>query len=279
MYSYILTNEFIVIAAVLIVAGAISGILAGLFGVGGGTVMVPVLHEVFLVIGVPEQSCIYLAIGTAFAVIIPTSIRSFFAHRRRGAVDSKTLRIWAVPVVLGVVLGVVIASHVTAGFLRAVFATVSIAVATKMMIGQDRWTLASDLPKTPGLAFYGLVIGTLSSWMGIGGGTFGNLIYALHNRPVHQGVATSAGLGVLIAIPGTIGFMVAGYPHMAELPPLSIGYVSLVGALALGIVSTAVAPLGVFIAHSFSRRTLELALALFLVVVGGRFLVNIFGGI
>ena len=268
-------EDLVLLAAGLVAAGVLSGFLAGLFGVGGGAVMVPVMYEIFRIIEVPEEVRMHLAVGTSLAVIIPTSIRSFRAHLARGAVDMKTLRIWAVPVVVGVVVGAAVAAFVASAFLKGVFAVVGIAIAVKMLSGRQDWRLANDLPGKPGLVAYGLGIGTISAWMGIGGGSLGNLIYALHNRPVHQSVATSSGLGVLISIPGAIGFVLAGWPQLDILPPLSLGYVSLVGVALLAPVSVLVAPLGVRVAHAFSRRQLELALGGFLLLVGLRFLIDL----
>ncbi|GGE37247.1 UPF0721 transmembrane protein [Agaricicola taiwanensis] len=258
------------LALAIVAAGVVSGVLAGLFGVGGGAVIVPVLYEIFGLLGVPEEVRMHLCIGTSLAIIIPTSIRSFRAHRARGAVDMDALKIWAIPVVLGVVVGSLVAGFVPSAFLKGVFMTVGALIALKMLSGSTL-RFSDDLPGKPAMTAYGLGIGLLSSWMGIGGGSFGNLIYAMHNRPVHQGVATSSGLGVLIAIPGAIGYVIAGWPEMAQLPPASLGYVSLIGAIIMAPVSVLVAPLGVKLAHGWSKRRLEIALGSFLLLVSLRF--------
>jgi uncharacterized membrane protein YfcA len=275
MLAGIPVADLIWLALALVAAGVVSGILAGLFGVGGGAVMVPVLFEIFGVIGVPDEFRMHLSIGTSLAVIIPTSIRSFRGHQARGAVDMPSLKIWAVPVVAGVLLGSGVAAFVASDFLKGVFAVVGSLIAIKMLSGKQNWRIADDLPGKPTMRAYGFGLGVLSAWMGIGGGSFGNLIYALYNRPVHQGVATSSGLGVLISIPGMIGYIVAGWPHMAELPPLSLGYVSVIGAVLLAPVSVLLTPIGVKLAHGFSRRQLEVALGSFLLLVGLRFAVDL----
>jgi uncharacterized membrane protein YfcA len=275
MLAGIPLEELIWLALALVAAGVVSGVLAGLFGVGGGAVMVPVLFEIFGVIGVPDDIRMHLAIGTSLAVIIPTSIRSFRGHYARGAVDMAALRIWAVPVVLGVLLGSGVAAFVPSDFLKGVFAVVGSLIAVKMLSGKQNWRIADDLPGKPVMVGYGLGIGVLSAWMGIGGGSFGNLVYALYNRPVHQGVATSSGLGVLISIPGMLGYIAAGWPAMDLLPPMSLGYVSIIGALLLAPVSVLVAPVGVKLAHGFSRRQLEVALGSFLLLVGARFALDL----
>lgn len=259
----------------ILVAGVITGVLAGLFGIGGGAVIVPVLYEVFGFLGVPEEVRMHLCIGTSLAIIIPTSIRSFRAHRARGAVDMDALRIWAIPVVFGVIAGSLVAGLVPSAFLKGVFMTVGALIALKMLSG-SQLRFADDLPGRPAMTAYGLGMGLLSSWMGIGGGSFGNLIYAMYNRPVHQGVATSSGLGVLIAIPGAIGYIIAGWPEMAILPPASLGFVSIIGAIIIAPVSVWAAPIGVKIAHGWSRRQLEIALGSFLLLVSIRFGVDLF---
>lgn len=269
--------DLVALAAALIAAGAVVGVLAGLFGVGGGAVMVPVLYQLFALIGVPEEVRMHLSVGTSLAVIIPTSIRSFRGHLARGAVDMDTLRAWAVPVVLGVVGGAFIAAYASATVLKAVFAVVAILNGLKLLIGRDDWRLADDLPGRAGLSAYGLVIGVLSALMGIGGGVFGNMIMTLHNRPIHQAVATSAGLGVLISIPGAVGYAWAGWPRLDLLPPLSLGYVSAIGAALLIPTSVWLAPLGVRLAHGFSKRRLEIAFGLFLMLVGLRFAISLVG--
>lgn len=264
-------GEIIGLVAAMLVAGLITGILAGLFGVGGGAVMVPVLFEFFTLLNVDPSVRQHLAVGTSLAVIIPTSIRSFLSHRARGAVDMQALRMWAIPVLIGVVAGTIVAAKVSSEVLQAVFAAAAALIALKMLLGRESWRLAEDLPGRAGMTAYGLGIGVLSALMGIGGGSFGNLIFTMHNRPIHQGVATSSGLGVLISIPGTIGFIIAGWPEQAMLPPFSAGYVSLVGILLIAPISVLAAPIGVRIAHGASKRHLEIAFGTFLLIVSARF--------
>ncbi len=270
-------SDFLWLAVALLAAGAVTGILAGLFGVGGGAVIVPVLYQLFTILGVPEDLRIHLAVGSSLAIIIPTAIRSYQAHKARGAVDGAVLKVWAAPVVIGVLIGALIAHYAPGVVLKLVFVVVAGVNAVKLLFGRDSWKVADDLPGKAGMNIYGLVIGLLSSLMGIGGGQIANLIMTFHNRPIHQAVATSSGLGVLIAVPGTIGYMIAGWPEMARLPPLSLGYVSLLGAALFIPTSIWTAPIGVKLAHSFSKRKLEIAFGLFLAVVCIRFLVNILG--
>jgi uncharacterized protein len=263
--------ELLWLAAALLAAGAVTGVMAGLFGVGGGTIMVPVLYEVFRVLSVPEEVRMALCVGTSLAVIIPTSIRSFRAHLTKNAVDMTVLRLWAVPVVLGVTFGSVIAGFAPSWLFKLVFIAVASLIAIKMLFGKASWRFKGDLPTGPLMRVYGVVIGLLSALMGIGGGALSNMLMSFHGRAIHQSVATSSGLGVLISIPGALGYMWAGWGK-AGLPPLSLGFVSVIGFLLLIPTTIYTAPLGVKLAHSLPRRTLEIAFGVFLSLVSLRFI-------
>jgi uncharacterized protein len=270
--------DLIWLAAALLCAGAVTGVLAGLFGVGGGAVIVPVLYELFRLVGVPEEVRMPLCVGTSLAIIIPTSIRSFNAHREKGAVDMSILRQWAVPVVIGVVMGSAIARYAPADLFKAVFVAVAGVSAIRLLFGKDSWRLGTDMPSGPIMTLLGWVIGVLSALMGIGGGQLSNLFMTFYSRPIHQAVATSSGLGVLISIPGALGYIYAGWPRAAEYPdvaalqfPLALGYVSLIGAILFVPTSIWTAPIGVQLAHSLSKRRLEVAFGIFLLLVCARF--------
>jgi uncharacterized protein len=273
----IVSPEFATLALVLLLSGAVVGVLAGVFGVGGGAVMVPVLFEVFGFLGIEDDVRMPLAVGTSLAVIIPTSIKSYRGHLSRGAVDSALLRKWAVPIVAGVLVGAVIARFAPATVFQTVFVAVAGVNAIKLISGTRRWDLAPDLPKGPLLYGYGGVIGLLSSLMGIGGGQIANIIMTLHGRPIIQAVATSAGIGVLISIPGAIGYVLAGWGQ-AGLPPDALGFVSLLGLVLFAPTTVLTASLGVRLAHALPRRTLELAFGIFLALVALRFLYAILTG-
>ncbi|WP_209426128.1 sulfite exporter TauE/SafE family protein [Pararhodobacter sp. SW119] len=268
------SSELIVLAGVLLVAGALTGVLAGLFGVGGGALMVPVLFEAFGFIGVDDAARMPLAVGTSLAVIIPTSLRSWRAHHARGAVDSDLLRRWAVPIILGVLVGAVIARYASPIVMQLVFVVVAGVNAIKLISGTRRWDLSPELPGGWLLRVYGWIIGLLSSLMGIGGGQIANILMTLHGRSIHQAVATSAGIGVLISIPGALGYVFAGWGR-TDLPPDAVGFVSLLGVALFVPTTVLTAGLGVRLAHALSRRALEIAFGLFLAVVSLRFIVAI----
>ncbi|WP_284619500.1 sulfite exporter TauE/SafE family protein [Aquabacterium humicola] len=273
------------LAAALAVAGCVTGVLAGLFGVGGGAVLVPVLYEVFGALQVPESVRMPLCVGTSLAVIVPTSLRSFRTHRAHGAADLEIVRLWAVPVVLGVIAGTAVARFAPPSLFKGVFVVVASASAARLLFFRNAGSLFGEMPGRLGMRLYGVVIGLLSSLMGIGGGQLSNLFMTLYGRPIHQAIATSAGLGSLIAIPGAIGYMVAGWPKAADFPavaalqfPAAIGYVSLIGFALLMPTSAWAAPYGARLAHRWPKRRLEVAFGLFLLAVSARFLVGLVWG-
>lgn len=277
-------SELAWLSLALLSAGAITGILAGVFGVGGGAVIVPVLYELFALMGVPEAPRMPLCVGTSLAIIIPTSIRSFNAHRAKGAVDMAVVRAWTIPVVLGVLGGSLIARYAPADLFKLVFVFVAGLSAIRLIFGRDSWRIGDTLPGMLTMRLYGLVIGVLSSLMGIGGGQLSNLVLTFYGRPIHQAIATSSGLGILISIPGTLGYIYAGWPKMAEYadvaalqPPLALGYVSLIGFVLFVPTSIWTAPLGARLAHALPKRKLEVAFGIFLTLVCLRFLSSLFG--
>ena len=268
-------GDFAIFAVSLAVAGALTGVLAGVFGVGGGAVIVPVLHDLFLFLGVPDAVSTPLSVGTSLAIIIPTSIRSYTAHKARGSVDMTILRAWAVPTVVGVVVGAYLASFASPVVFKLVFVFVA-GMSAARLLGNFSWRLGDDLPSGPLMKVYGLIIGVLSALMGIGGGQLSSMFMTFYNRPIHQAVSTSAGMGVLISIPGAVGLMIAGWSREG-LPPGSIGYVSLIGLALFAPVSVWTAPIGVKLAHSMPKRMLERAFGIFLLLVSTRFIVSIAG--
>jgi uncharacterized membrane protein YfcA len=269
-------NEILWLAVAVVIGGVIAGLLAGLFGIGGGAVLVPVLYEIFRVIGVPEQVRMQLCVGTSIAIIVPTAIRSYLAHRAKGMVIPHVIRQWAVPAVIGVICGSIIAAFAPAAVFKIAFVVIAGFIASKFLFAGDRWNLDSDLPGPVPMTLYGFGIGLAGSLMGISGGSLSNIVLTLYGKSIHNAVATSAGLGVPITIVGTLGYIIAGLHDRALLPPLSLGFVSLIGVAIMAPVSSLAAPYGAFLAHRMSRRNLEIAFSIFLILVSLRFLVSLF---
>ena len=278
-------TELIELALLLVAVGALSGFLAGVFGIGGGAVLVPVFYECFRLAGVPLEVRMPLCIGTSLAIIIPTSIRSYRAHLARGAVDMEVIRAWWLPVLAGVIAGSVTARYAPERLFKIVFVLVAYSAAARLMLARETWKFGDDLPKGPLMKAFGFFVGLLSTLMGIGGGLFANLLMTFYGRPIHQAVATSSALAVLISIPGAIGYVYAGWPAAARYPditalqlPFALGYVSLIGAVLVMPTSLLTAPLGVRVAHAMSKRTLEVAFGSYLFIVGSRFVISLVAG-
>lgn len=268
-------GELAGLAAAIIVGGVVTGLLAGLFGVGGGAVIVPVLYEIFRVLDVPEEVRMQLCVGTSLAIIVPTALRSFLAHRAKGNLPVEIIRTWAPSVIVGILAGAVIAAFAPGWVFKLAFVTVTSLIAMRMLFGNDSWRLGDRLPGTGLMSVYGFIIGFYSAVMGVGGGSVSTLVMMLYGTPIHVAVGISAGIGVLISILGTIGFVIAGWPQQALMPPLSIGYVSLIGVALMAPIAAWVAPLGARLAHSLPKRKLEVAFGLFLLAVAVRFLVSL----
>jgi uncharacterized membrane protein YfcA len=269
-------NELLWLALAVVIAGVITGLLAGLFGIGGGAVIVPVLYEVFRLLGVPEEVRMQLCVGTSIAIIVPTTIRSYLAHREKGLVVPQVIRLWAVPAVLGVICGAIIAAFAPAAVFKIAFIVIAAVIAIKFLFAGDRWNLGNELPGTALMSVYGFGIGLAGSLMGVSGGSLSNIVLTLYGKPIHNAVATSAGLGVPITIVGALGYIAAGLPHEALLPPLSLGFVSLIGLAVMAPLSSLTAPYGARLAHKMSRRTLEVTFASYLLLISLRFVVSLF---
>src|ERR1700727_473634 len=274
-------SEILELAVLLVAVGALSGFLAGVFGIGGGAILVPVFYECFRLAGVPLEARMPLCIGTSLAIIIPTSIRSWRAHHNRGAVDMEILHAWWLPVLIGVIAGSVTARYAPERLFKIVFVMVAYSAAARLLLARETWKFGDDFPTGPLMKLYGFLVGLLSTLMGIGGGLFSNLVMTFYGRPIHQAVATSSALAVLISIPGALGYVYAGWPAAARFPevvalqwPFSIGYVSLIGAVLAMPTTLLTAPLGVRAAHAMSKRALEMAFGSYLFIVGGRFVIR-----
>jgi uncharacterized membrane protein YfcA len=268
-------GEIALLALWIAGAGILVGILAGLFGIGGGALIVPVLYEVFRALDVPETVRIQLCIGTSLAIIIPTTLRSYLEHKKKGAVIAEVVRLWALPAIIGVAIGSVTAAFAPAPVFKIAFVVFTAFIGTKMLFIPDRWNLGTNLPGRGPLTIYGFITGLFSSLVGVSGGAISNTVLTLYGQPMQRAVATSAGVGVPITIAGTIGYILAGWRHTAELPPLSIGFVSLIGFVMMAPVSSYTTTYGVRLAHWLPKRKLEIAFGIFVYLVGFRLLLTL----
>ena len=268
-------GELAMLAALIIAGALVTGLLAGLFGVGGGGVIVPVLYEIFRVMQVPDDVRMQLCVGTSLAIIIPTSIRSFRAHRARRDLPVEILRAWALPVTVGVVIGGVIAAFAPGAIFKIAFVVIALLIGAKFLFGRESWKLGDTLPGPFLMNVYGLIIGLYSALMGVGGGSVSSAILVFYGQTIHAAVGIASGIGVLISIVGTIGFMLAGWPYQSMMPAFSIGFVSLIGVVLMAPIASFAAPFGARLAHALPKRQLEIAFGVFLWLVALRFIVSL----
>jgi len=257
------TAELLPLIAAFVAAGLFAGFIGGLFGVGGGIVIVPVLFHLLGALGVDESVRMHVAIGTSLSTIIVTSWRSLSTHAKAGAVDFAVLRSWTPWIAAGALAGSVVAGLVDTFALLLVFGFGLLLVAANMGVGRESWRIAQDLPTGGVRAIVAAVIGALSAMMGVGGGSFGVTVMTLCGRPIHQAVATASGFGAAIAAPAMIGYAATGWGN-ADLPPLSLGYVNVAGFVLLAALTSVTAPIGARAAHRLDRAMLRRLFAIFL---------------
>lgn len=255
--------DIAIFAAALVAAGLFAGLIGGLFGVGGGLVIVPALYHGLNIAGVPEDARAHVAVATSLSTIIVTSWRSLSAHRKSGAVDEAILKAWLPYVAGGALLGAVIAGAMSGQALLIVFGVLALLLAAQMAFGSDRWRLADDMPTGAARAGAAGGLGLLSAIMGIGGGAIGVTIMTLCGRPIHQAVATASGFGAAIAAPAALANIVTGW-GVEGLPWGSLGYVNLPGFVILAALTALTAPFGARLAHRLDRALLKRLFAAFL---------------
>lgn len=255
--------------------GAVAGVLAGLLGIGGGLVVVPMLVFTFSLQGVAEPILMHLALGTSMATIIVTSISSFRAHHKRGAVNWLLVRKIVVGIFVGTFGGTWLAAALSTNVLKIFFSLFLYLVAAQLLLNR-RPKASRQLPGAAGMFGVGSAIGLVSSLVGIGGGTMSVPFMLWCNIVVHHAIGTSAAIGFPIAVAGTLGYLLNGWGHEL-LPAYSIGYIYLPALLGIAGVSFLTAPLGVRLAHSLPVDKLKKFFGLLLLVVASKMLVGVVG--
>ncbi len=252
--------------AALAAAGLFAGFVGGLFGIGGGAVVVPALYLIFSALGVDEDVRMHVAVGTSLSTIIATSWRSLTAHRQAGAVDFDILKTWGPWIMLGAVTGALLAGFASTEALLVVFGVGLLLISVQMGLGSAHWRLFRDLPRGAWRAVMAGGIGLFSALMGIGGGAFGVTVLTLSGRPIHQAVATASGFGAAIALPAALGYAIVGWGREG-LPPWSLGFISLPGFFLLAALTMTTAPIGARLAHRLPQQALKRAFAIFLALI------------
>lgn len=252
----------------LLIAGAAAGFAGGLFGIGGGFVVVPALMFLLPLLDVVPDQTAHVAVGTSLASIIFTSIRSTSSHARRGSVDFGLLKGWAIWVVLGTGVGTIFADLVSGASLALIFGTGVLAFAVYFLLpARQGEPLFAALPSGLPRAGIASALGAFSTLLGIGGGTLTTLTMTVCGTPIHRAIGTAAGMGAVIAIPATIGFILIGFGE-SGLGWGALGYVHLPAAAVLIATSVLFAPLGVAAAHMLSPAILRRVFGLYLTFIG-----------
>lgn len=265
------------IVAALLATGAAAGVLAGLLGVGGGIVIVPVLYHILQATGVAADSAALIATGTSLSTIVPTSISSIRAHARRGNVDVALLWCWGPPMTLGVFVGTWAALLGGGGVVAVVFGTVALAVALNMLLRAGAAPVADGLPATPIQWLMAVTVGAFSALMGIGGATLGVPLLTAFAFPAHRAVGTAAAFGLLISAPATALMLATGRPP-PDAPFGTVGVVNLVGFACIVPLTVLLAPVGVRLGARLDGARLKQVFALFLILSGLRMLWQQLGG-
>ncbi len=257
-----------------LVVGAVAGVLAGLLGIGGGLVIVPMLTFAFTAQGLAHEHILHLALGTSLASILFTSVSSLMAHHKRGAVLWPVVISITPGILAGTFFGTWIASQLSTNFLKGFFGIFLYYVATQMIMG-IKPKPTREIPGTAGIFGAGSVIGIFSSLVGIGGGTLSVPFLSWCNTQVHKAIGTSSAIGFPIAVAGSLGYIVNGF-GMDNLPPLCLGYVNLTALAGIVAASVMTAPFGAKLAHSLPIDKLKKIFAALLYVVGTRMILSIF---
>ena len=259
-----LTPELLYLAATLLAIGGLAGFAAGLFGIGGGAVIVPALFFAFTRLGYSEDVVMHCAVATSAAVIVVNAVRSVKSHNTHGAVDwdllwpKNPLHSYALWIAIGSFMAAIwLAPKLSGKSLAIIFAVMASLISLQFIFGRPDWRLRSSVPGGAARPVVGGSVGALSSLMGIGGGSITVPLMAICGVPIHRAVATASGFGFAIALPATAGFIISGWDVPGR-PYFSIGYVNVFGFVAVAALAYFTIPLGAALAHKMSQRKLKL---------------------
>jgi len=254
--------------------GAFAGILAGLLGVGGGIVIVPVLFFLFQSFGVSPESAMLVATATSLATIVPTSISSIRSHNKKSNVDFYLLKRWAVFILVGVLVGSWLVTRIEGTTLTLLFAVIAVLSALNMLFRTGKSPLYQKLPNAVGQTVMGTSIGFFSAMVGIGGGTISVPLLTLYNYPVHKAVGTAAAIGLIISLPGALIMLTLGTTP-ADAPAGTFGLVNSLSFLCIVPLTVLFAPVGALLAAKLNAVKLKKIFALVLLFTGLRMLLQL----
>ncbi|NNC37216.1 MAG: sulfite exporter TauE/SafE family protein [Hyphomonadaceae bacterium] len=257
----------------LLLGGCLAGFSAGLFGIGGGAILVPVLYYTFAALGYSEDVIMHMAVATSASVIVVTSIRSAHGHNKHGAVDwslvwpKNPLRSWGIWIGVGALLAAALVARALSGTqLTMLFGIVIGVLALQFIFGRPDWRLANDVPRGIAPPVAGTTLGGLCALMGIGFGSIGVTLMILCGRKIHQAIGTAAAIGFFIGLPATFGYIYAGLGVDGR-PPLSVGYVNMLGFAIMAVATLLMVPLGVRTAHGLSQKRMRMVFGIFLLII------------
>lgn len=258
-----------------LLAGAGAGLCAGLFGVGGGLIIVPVLMAIFSAYHYPSEVIAHLAVGTSLATIVITSMSSLLAHNNNGAVYWQVWRILSIGLIVGALLGAFVAKQLHSALLTLLIASMAVIVGVKMVVSSSAHTKNTALPKKHVQVMAGLMIGFCSAVFGIGGGSLTVPLLSRFGLDIKRAVGTSAACGLPIALSGAAGFMLFGQ-NVGNLPSGTIGFVHVLAFICISSASFIFAKLGAFFAHRLPAKALKSAFGILLIIVGVHMMFNVF---
>ncbi|NRA60587.1 MAG: sulfite exporter TauE/SafE family protein [Psychrobium sp.] len=259
----------------LVATGVFAGILAGLLGVGGGIVIVPVLFFLFQSFGVSPESAMLIATATSLATIIPTSVSSIRSHHNKGNVDFELLKSWAAFILIGVLAGSWLVTRVDGSLLTMMFGLIATLSALNMLFRTGKSTAFQQLPSSAGQKVMGTSIGFFSSMVGIGGGTISVPLLTLYNYPAHKAVGTAAAIGLIISLPSTLTMLVLGSTP-SDAPAGTFGLVNFIGFICIVPLTVLFAPVGAALAAKLDGAKLKKIFGVVLLVTGLRMLAQLF---
>lgn len=262
---------------ILVAIGSLAGFLAGLMGIGGGIVLVPALYYSMSALGYDPQYLMHMAVGTSLAIMVPTGMSSARAHWKKGGVDFSLVKRIGIGVFTGVIIGTILADYFSGDNLRTFFAFALMVLALIMMANPSRFAFCDEVPHQPWSGLAGMVVGVISTLMGIGGAVMNVPYMSLCKVPMHKAVGTAAALGLTVSVPGVIGFIIIGW-NAEDMPPASLGYINLVVWSIIIPFSVLIAPVGAKLAHSMPVDRLRKVFAVLLVIIASRMLLEVFNG-
>jgi len=261
-------NELLLLVPILLASGIVAGLLAGLLGVGGGIVIVPMLYHIFVYMNIDISIAMPLAIGTSLSTIVVTSIISARSHHKKGGIDWELTKRWIPFVIFGVIIGAFSSKFIDGSNLKLMFGILLLVVSINMIISSyKKLTIAQKLPGKVGQSIFATLLGGFASLLGIGGGTLMVPLLSLFSFPIHKAVSTASIFGLIISVPATLGYLIVGW-NVENLPFASTGYINWLAFIILVPMTMLFAPLGVKLAYKLNVKQLKTSFAIFLICVG-----------